>query len=129
MTIPVTALYGSLNALLNILLAVRVSNARRSEKVSLGTGDSQELLVRVRTHANSAEFVPLAMLMLLIAELSGGSSTWLHAIGGSLFVARIIHIPGMRMKAPNAARVAGNAITWLDIAGTALWVLWMRFVH
>ena len=128
MAIPTTtALYGSLNALLNIVLAVRVSNARRAAHVSLGTGDSQALLVAVRTHANSAEFVPLAILMLLIVELCGGSSLWLHVLGGSLLLARVVHIPGMAMKkAPNAPRFMGNAITWVGIAVSAAYALWLR---
>ena len=54
-TIPtVTALYGSLNAIVNIGLAMRVSTLRRRDKVSLGTGESKDLLVAVRTHGNSA---------------------------------------------------------------------------
>ncbi|MBX3193393.1 MAG: MAPEG family protein [Labilithrix sp.] len=128
MAVPVTALYGSLNAILNIALAIRVSNQRTRDKVALGTGDAQEsaLLVRIRTHANNAEFVPLAILMLLIAELSGGASVWLHVIGGSLLAARIAHVPGMERPAPNAARLAGNLITWLDVIATSIWVLWLR---
>jgi uncharacterized protein len=127
MAIPtITALYAALNAILNIWLANRVSTIRRRDKVSLGHGDSQDLLVAVRVHANSAEFVPLALLMMLIAELCGAASVPLHVYGGLLFVGRLMHVPGMSMKAPNFYRVAANIITWFGIVIISVYVLWLR---
>lgn len=122
----VTALYGSLNAILNIVLASRVSALRRTHRVSIGHGDSKDLETATRIHGNNAEFVPLAIVMMLIAELCGGSSLGLHVFGGSLFAARIAHAVGMRRKAPNPFRVAGTAITWLGIVVISAWVLWLR---
>jgi uncharacterized protein len=127
MTVPtITALYGALNAILNILLANRVSMIRRRDGVSLGTGDSKELLVAVRVHANSAEFVPLAVLMMLIAELCGASSVPLHVYGGLLFAGRLMHVHGMARKAPNVTRVGANAITWVGVVAISAYVLWLR---
>jgi uncharacterized protein len=128
MAVPtITALYAALNAILNILLANRVSTLRRREKVSLGTGESRELLVAVRVHANSAEFVPLALLMMLIAELCGAASVPLHVYGGLLFVGRLMHVRGMAMvKAPNFYRVASNGLTWVGIVVISVYVLWLR---
>src|SRR4051812_2457745 len=122
----VTALYAALNAVLNIALAWRVSSLRRRDKVSLGTGESKELLVAVRTHANSAEFVPLALLMMLIAELCGAGTTPLHVYGGLLFLGRLVHIVGMPMRAPNVYRVIGNALTWGAIVVVSVWVIFLR---
>lgn len=122
----ITALYGALNAILNIFLASRVSTARRKEKVSIGHGESPGLLVAIRVHANNAEFVPLAIVMLMLAELCGGSSSVLHVIGGLLFVARLAHVIGMPLKAPNVWRVFSVASTWGVIVGTSAYVLWLR---
>ena len=127
LTIPtVTALYGSLNAIVNIGLAMRVSTIRRRDKVSLGTGESKDLLVAVRTHGNSAEFVPLAIVTLLLCELFGGSSVILHVLGGSLLVARLLHIYGMPRRAPNFYRVSSNVVTWGGIITTAAYTLLLR---
>ncbi len=126
-TMPtVTALYGSMNAVLNIALAARVSRLRGTERVSLGTGESKALLVAVRAHANNAEFVPLATVVLLLAELCGGSSLWLHVLGGSLFASRVAHAVGMPMRAPNPFRFMGTAVTWTMIVCGAGYVLWLR---
>jgi uncharacterized membrane protein YecN with MAPEG domain len=124
--VPVVALYGALNALLNVALALRVSVGRLRQKVSLGTGDSRALEIAVRTHANSAEFVPLALVLLLIAELLGGSSLALHALGGTLLVARVLHAIGMERKAPNVPRALGAILTYLLIAGVSAWLLVLR---
>jgi uncharacterized protein len=126
-TVPVvTALYGALNALFNIYLANNVSVARRKEKVSIGHGESEKLLLAARIHANNAEFVPLGIVMLLLAELCGGSSVVLHALGGSLFAGRVLHMIGMPMKAPNFFRFTGTGLTWVMIAATSGYVLWLR---
>lgn len=127
MGIPtVTALYGSLNAILNIALANNVSNLRRKEKVSVGVGESKALQLAVRMHGNNAEFVPLAILMLLLAELCGGASLWLHVAGGLLLVARVSHAIGLPRPAPNVFRFGGTAVTWVGIVAMACWVLWLR---
>ena len=127
MSVPVVALYGALNAFLNIGLALVVSRVRGSQKVSLGHGESPVMLKAVRAHGNNAEFVPLALVMLLIAELMGGSSLWLHVLGGSLTVARIAQPIGIyQEKAPNAARFIGTAVTWVMILATAVYVLLLR---
>src|SRR5688572_28796319 len=113
MAVPIVALYGSLNAIFNILLAIRVSQSRLSEKVAVGWGEKTgRLLVRGRIHGNNAEYVPIGIVMLLIAELAGGSSAILHSLGGALLVGRIFHAFGMTRPAPNFFRATGIALTW-----------------
>lgn len=122
----ITALYGALNAIFNIYLAGNVSKARGKHKVSIGHGDSPEFLVVSRIHSNNAEFVPLAILMLLIAELLGGHGAIIHACGGLLLLARVFHMIGMPRKAPNFFRFVGVAVTWGLIVGLSGWVLYLR---
>ena len=121
-----TALYGALKAVFTIALAARVTAYRVREKVSLGTGKSDPLLVAVRTHGNAAEHVPLAIVMMLVVELCGAASTWLHVAGGAIFVARIAHAIGMPRPAPNPFRFLGTAITWTTIVLLSGWALWLR---
>ncbi|NUO50149.1 MAG: MAPEG family protein [Polyangiaceae bacterium] len=127
MAVPVVALYGSLNALFNLYLANNVSNARKKHKVSIGHKENKDVELAARIHGNNAEFVPLALLMLLIAELQGLSAMWLHVLGGALFVGRVLHAYGMPKPAPNFGRFTGVATTWICIAATSVWILVMRF--
>ncbi|MBL9016580.1 MAG: MAPEG family protein [Myxococcales bacterium] len=123
----ITALYGALNAIFNIFLANNVSNARRKHRVSIGEGDHPAMLVAIRAHGNNAEFVPLAILMMLIAELCGANSVVLHAYGGGLLAARVLHWVGMPRKAPNVFRFVGVAFTWTAIVAISGYVLYLRF--
>ncbi len=122
----ITALYAALNAILNIYLANQVSTARGKHKVSIGHGESPELLLAARIHSNNAEFVPLALVMLLIAELLGGASVIIHVCGGLLLLARVAHAVGMPRKAPNFFRFTGVVLTWALIVGLSGWVLYLR---
>ncbi|MFI5299753.1 MAG: MAPEG family protein [Polyangiales bacterium] len=122
MMVPIVALYAPLNAVLNIALAGNVVRHR-----ARGLSDSdKDLQLAIRIHGNNAEFVPLALLMMLLAELSGGASFWLHVAGGLLLVARVAHVLGMPLKAPNPLRSFGVAGTWGMIVALSLYCLVLR---
>ncbi|CAN5911197.1 hypothetical protein BH11MYX4_BH11MYX4_50020 [soil metagenome] len=125
----ITALYAALNAVLNIYLANRVSSVRGKTKVGLGTGGSPEVEVAVRMHGNNAEFVPLALLLMLLAELCGGASAPLHVYGGVLLLARVAHPLGLTRPAPNVFRWVGTAATYVGIVAASAWLLWLRTKH
>jgi hypothetical protein len=122
MPVPVVALYAPLNAFLNIALASNVVRYRMR-----GVKDADKTLgVAVRIHGNNAEFVPLALLMMLIAELEGGASLGLHIAGGLLLVARVSHAMGMPLKAPNPLRAFGIVATWGVIVALSVYCLQLR---
>ena len=114
MAVPITAMYGAFNALLNVALAANVSRVRGKTQIFLGTGDSPELLLAVRRHANNMEYVPLALVLLLTAELSGGGATVLHVLGAALSIGRVLHAIGVGIK-PSAPRVLGALLSWATI--------------
>ena len=123
----ITALYGALNAIFNIFLANNVSNMRRKHGIGLGQGEHPDMLVAIRAHANNAEFVPLAIVMMLLAEMCGAKSWVLHAFGGVLLLARVSHWFGLPKKSPNPFRFAGTALTWTGILAISGYVLYLRF--
>lgn len=123
----ITALYGALNAIFNIYLANNVSTARKVHKVSLGDNDHPKMLVAIRAHGNNAEFVPLAIVIMLLLEMCGADRVALHVYGGLLFAARIAHWIGLPRKAPNVFRFTGVAATWTLIVAGAIYLLVLRF--
>jgi uncharacterized membrane protein YecN with MAPEG domain len=123
----ITALYGALNALFNIFLANAVSTARRVHKVSLGEGEHPAMLAAIRAHGNNAEFVPLALIVMLLLEMCGANRIVLHTYGGVLFAARIAHWIGLPRKAPNPYRFTGVVLTWLLVVAGSLYLLYLRF--
>jgi uncharacterized protein len=81
---PITAFYAALLAPLFILLAVRVIRQRRGARVAIGDGGDKLLLRRMRVHANFAEYVPFALVLMCMPwvcrrrrRISGfGSRAW-----------------------------------------------------
>ena len=86
----VTPLYAGLLALWFLVLSWRVIR-RRGKNTWLGDGGDQALLRVIRGHANFAEYVPLALLMMGFLEVSRFSIYALHALGIVLLIARLLH--------------------------------------
>jgi len=111
---PVTALYAGLLALLLIALVARVPLLRRKHHVGIGAGGNAELALAIRVHGNATEYIPTALLLLLLAELNGFPAWSLHAAGSVLFLARIVHAVGLGGNAGySTGRFTGTAVTWL----------------
>ncbi|WP_444888626.1 MAPEG family protein [Microbulbifer sp. VAAC004] len=115
--VNITALYASLCAILIIYLAGRVVQFRRTKRVGIGTGEDRHNEIRVRVHANAVEYTPIALLLLLLAELGGLSALWLHVFGIAFFLSRIFHAYGLTAGkgGTHAGRFWGTLISWLVI--------------
>ncbi|MGH0029563.1 MAG: MAPEG family protein [Myxococcota bacterium] len=125
MPVPVTAMYTGLLALVGLALQQGVGRERLRSGVSLGDGGQPALVVAMRRQANFVEQVPLALLLLAIIELGGAPSAWLHTLGATLLVARIVHPFGLeyeRMR--RVPRLVGAVGTLLVVLGAALTAIW-----
>ena len=121
----ITGLYAAIAALLVLLLAARVSLARRTARVGFGDGGNTRLARRIRVHANAVEYLPLALLLLLLLELNQTQPLLLHVFGCVLIIARLVHAIGLSTATGlGLARGAGFALTLLVIAVMALLLLW-----
>ncbi|HKJ70310.1 MAG TPA: MAPEG family protein [Gammaproteobacteria bacterium] len=110
---PVTALYAGLGVLVLLALAVRVSWVRRAAGVNLGDGGDAALQRAVRAHANAAENIPPALLLLLVVELGGAAGWLLHVAGTALVAGRVLHGVGLnRSSGASFGRAAGMVLTW-----------------
>ncbi|SHE74689.1 hypothetical protein SAMN04487965_0562 [Microbulbifer donghaiensis] len=113
----VTALYAGLCAILLIALAARVVQFRWSKNVGMGSGDDRLNQVRVRVHANATEYMPMALLLMLIAELNGLGALWLHILGALFVFGRLLHAFGLTWGKGgyHPGRFFGTAISWTVI--------------
>lgn len=120
--LPITALYAALLAALIIFLASKVAMTRKGAKIGLGEAGNAGLQVWVRAHANAVENIPLALILLALAELNGLSPILLHLSGLFLLVARIAHAQGFVSSQGqySRGRFYGTLVTWLLILGLAL---------
>jgi uncharacterized membrane protein YecN with MAPEG domain len=123
----VTMLYASLLGLFLIILSWGVSKVRLRERVSLGAGEVSDLEAAIRAHGNFIEYVPFALILLLLAESAGAQSWLLHALGGSLLAGRLLHAYGIRQPgSTNNYRKSGAALTWLMVLVTSLYIFAIR---
>ncbi len=114
MPVPITALYAALLGLVMIALQLLVGRQRLDTDVSLYDGGHPSLAVAIRRHANWAEHVPFALILLALIELNGASAVWLHGLGATLLVARIVHPFGLRWDVSRVpARFIGAVTTLL----------------
>ncbi|MFN3591957.1 MAG: MAPEG family protein [Thermaurantiacus sp.] len=110
--------------LLYLILSFRVVAVRRSARVEIGDGGNRILLSRIRAHGNFAEYVPLSLFLLFLAEQAHGASTLLVTLAAVLGVSRLLHPMGMAMRAPNVPRFVGALGTFSVLAVLAGMVLW-----
>lgn len=126
MSPTITALYAGLLAIVYIVLAGFVVAHRQRARVGLGTGSDTALERAVRVHGNFAEYVPLFLLLLLVAELGGGAAVMLHAAGAAFFLGRIAHAFGLsQTSGTSAGRFGGTLVTWVAILWLALTNIWL----
>lgn len=123
--VPVTALYGALSSLLIMGLGLNVSRLRGKFNTFRGDGGHAELSGAIRAHGNTVEHVPLLLLLLLAAELCGGSSTALHIFGGAMVVARILYAVGM-LRGVQAIQISGVLPTYALEAALPIYLLILR---
>ena len=110
----VTPLYAGLLVLWFLVLSIRVIRRRGSGGIALGDGGDPGMLRVIRGHANFAEYVPLALLLMAILELSRFSIYVLHALGLTLLVARLLHGYALSFTQQfKFGRIAGASLTFL----------------
>ncbi|MCB1559736.1 MAG: MAPEG family protein [Xanthomonadales bacterium] len=118
---PATAaIYCALSVLLVLVLAMRVVTVRRSEQIGIGDDGNRRLARRIRVHANALENLPLALLLLVLLEMSGVASAWIHGLGATLLAARVWHASGLSARSGySLGRFWGTLVTWLLMLGMA----------
>lgn len=117
MPVAISGLYISITAILVIVFAMRVVKLRRKYKIGIGSSDNKELRIASRVHANLIENAPIAMILLLVAELNGLAPTILHLLGTVWIVGRILHAVGLTKGngGYHLGRFWGGLLSWLMI--------------
>ena len=125
----VTPLYAGLLGLGFIVLSMLAIRARGRAKVALGTGGDPLLERAVRAHGNFAEYVPLALVLMMSAELVGSPHGWLHIAGVAVLLGRLSHAVGVSRAPENFRyRGAGMVLTFGAIGLLALLNLLLTFL-
>lgn len=124
LTIPVTAFFIGVFALIQIPLTVMVGFRRAQTGIQFFDGGDQTLLRRMRAHANYTETVPIVLLAMAAAELGALPHWALWAGGCSLLVGRIMHAAILVTRGWGLPRAIGMILTFLPMAGFGGWAVY-----
>jgi len=108
--------------LLLLFLGGYVVAGRVKFKIDLGDGGNETMRRRIRAQANFAEYVPVALILLMLVESGPIGPAWLPgALGATLVVARLWHAQGLYSSSgTSAGRFMGTNLTGLVILVGAL---------
>jgi uncharacterized protein len=109
----ITPLYAAPIVLLFMFLSIRVIRYRRSKLVAFGDQGDKDLLRLIRAQGNCAEYAPVGLILLLMAELTAAAPLGLHIAGALLVIGRITHGIGLgHYPRIITARVVGITCTF-----------------
>jgi uncharacterized membrane protein YecN with MAPEG domain len=90
-SLPVTSFTALFAGVLILLLTIKVIQLRRRDGVILGDNDDRALTKAIRGHANAVEQLPIALIIMGLAEGQGGNTTLLILSALLLVAGRIMH--------------------------------------
>jgi uncharacterized protein len=120
-----TSLYAALLAAGAIVLSNLVSAQRAKTGISILHGDNMNLATWMRRHGNFIEAVPLALILMGLAEARGAPVNLLHGMGLVLIAARVSHAVGLSAtNAKHPLRILGGVGTQLSMLAGIGFLLW-----
>lgn len=87
----ITLFFVGLFALLQLPATVAVGIRRINTDIMFLHGDDESLLRRIRAHGNFVETVPITLLAMAAADVSGAHDALLWTGGASLLAGRLLH--------------------------------------
>ena len=128
MTFAVTAPYAAGLMLILFVLTQLVIRARAKAKVPLGDKGDDRLLEASRRQMNFVENVPMALILMMLAEAGGAGATALNIAGAALVIARIVHPFGITVTThTHPLRIAGAVATTAVQIGLVVIILMQFF--
>ncbi len=90
-SLPVTSITALLGGIIILLLTIKVIQFRRKGGVVHGDNDDRILTKAIRGHANATEQLPIALILMGLAELQGGHTLLLILSAAALIIGRTLH--------------------------------------
>lgn len=117
----VTSVYAALAGLLYLGLSALVIRERARTRRLFGDGDIPALARAIRVHGNFAEYAPLTLLLIGMAEFNGAPRWSVHAMGISLLLGRAAHAWGLwGSEEESRPRFWGMVLTFMALLAAAL---------
>ena len=101
---------------------------RQKHRVALGDGGNDDMVLRGRIFGNASEYIPVGIAALAVLTLLGMPAYTVHAVGGVLFLGRVLHASGLTAGKPTPGRLLGMVLTYLALIAAAGMLLVHAFV-
>jgi len=123
---PVTTIAAVLNGLLLVLMTAGIGLIRNRRQISYGDAGDTRFAKRVRGHANGVEQIPIALVLMALAELQGASDGVLWAVAICLTIGRFLHAMQFWFQgAPFLLRPTGVVLT---LVAQVIAIVWLASV-
>lgn len=124
----VTGLYAAALAILFVALSVSALRMRRKLRIRLGDAGDPNMLRAMRVHANFAEYVPICLGLIFLAEVQAAPIWLIHCLGISLLTARLSHAYGLKqVEEETKFRVFGVALTLTTLLTSSSFLIVIHF--
>lgn len=120
----ISLFYAGALGLFAIILALLTVRQRFKTEISLGTGDSEELLAAQRAHGNFIEYALIFLVLSFALEIIGEVPDLAIIIFGDMFLlARISHAYTLLGGGNIIFRQMGIMFSWLVILTQSIWAM------
>ncbi|RIJ17402.1 MAPEG family protein [Henriciella mobilis] len=123
--IEAAVLYTALCLLLMLALKMNVGRVRAKEKVMFGDGGKEPVQRAQRVQGNAVEDVPVTLVGLVGLALLSAPVWLVHALGATLFLARVLHAVGLGGSSGGSpGRMWGTLLSLVVMLATVIACLW-----
>jgi uncharacterized membrane protein YecN with MAPEG domain len=123
MSLAIAPFFIGLFAVMQVPITILVGYRRFQTGVPFFDGGDQKLLRRMRAHANFTETVPISLLAMAAAELTGAPHWLLWSGGVVLLVGRLMHFATLMRSEWGIGRAVGIILTLVSMGGFGLLAL------
>jgi len=120
MTLATTPFFIGFFAVMQVPITGMVGYRRFQTRVPFFDGGDQTLMRRMRAHGNFTETVPMGLLAMAAAELTGVPHWLLWSGGGVLVAGRLMHFATLMRSEWGIGRAIGIVLTLLSMGGFGL---------
>lgn len=129
MTLHITLYFIAIFAIIQVAITNLVGVARIHNEVHFYDEGDVGLRRNVRAHGNFTETVPITLLAMAGAEISGTPQSVLWAGGACLLIGRGLHYWIIRRHGWGNARAISMILTFIPMGGFAIAILWQLAVR
>ena len=127
MPLVISPLFVALLVVIQFGLTAFVGAYRVKSGIDFLDGGDVTMTRRMRAHGNFTETIPIALIAMILAELSGAPAMLLWGGGAALVLGRLIHVHAIVTRGMAPGRGIGMAMTFLAMfcfAGFLAWHFW-----